>query len=159
MVAVEPEPGAAVDDLTKEVGEPTVVLFRQGKVVSLEPPARRALVAHAEQGLAFCNFTSQTNPNVFGPEDLDALWKQRKTGAHVLIGYGQPKRITAVAGELLLDEVLLALDTQYGPEPALVKSGGSTLGLKKCGWDDRSIGCVAELESVFGRPEFCPPGY
>ncbi len=149
-----PPPGEARSD-----GLPRVELVRAGKPVALDDRATRALVERVEKALAVCNFSSDKHTGVFGSADLSALWKERESRAHLRLTYAADKSVEAVAGKLVFREVLLSVDEPNGPEPALTKDARGILGLKKCGYDDRMLGCAPELEPHFPRPAACPPGF
>lgn len=141
-------------------GLPRVELVRAGKPRTLDDPGTRALVQRVEKALAVCNFRSDEHAHAFGSADLAALWKEREGRAHLRLSYAADKSVEAVAGKLVFREVLLSLDEPDGPEPALVRGDATgILGLKKCGYDDRLLGCAPELAAHFPRPAACPPGY
>ncbi|GMV13810.1 MAG: hypothetical protein AMXMBFR56_20340 [Polyangiaceae bacterium] len=139
---------------------PKVELTRAGKTQSLDAAATRALIVRVEKALAVCNFRSDQHANVFGAADPTAVWKEREGRAHLRLSYATDKSVEAVAGRLVFREVLLSVDEPNGPEPALVRGDATgILGLKKCGYDDRLLGCAPELAAHFPRPAACPPGY
>ena len=138
---------------------PAVELVRAGKAVPLDDAATRVLVQRVEKALAVCNFRSEKDPGVFGDADLSALWTRRESAAHLRLRYAADKTVDAVAGKLVFREVLLSVGEPYGPEPALARDARGVFGLKKCGYDDRLLGCVPELAPHFPRPDACPPGY
>jgi hypothetical protein len=126
--------------------------------VHLDDAATRVLVERVEKALAVCNFTSEARAEIFGGEDLSALWKKREQGPHLSLHYASPRTIDAVAGKLVMTEVMLSVGQPYGPEPALMKGEHGVVGLKKCGYDDRLLGCAPELAAYFPKPAACPPG-
>jgi hypothetical protein len=132
--------------------------MRGGAAVALGEAARRALVGRVEKALAVCNFSSAERPEIFSGDSLDAQWKQREAASHLRLTYPAPMTITAVAGQLRFREVLLSIDQAYGPEPALIRDERGVVGLKKCGYDDRFLGCSPELSAHFAKPAACPPG-
>ncbi|MBK7583593.1 MAG: hypothetical protein IPI67_25795 [Myxococcales bacterium] len=138
---------------------PTVELSRDGALVKLDEAARRALIARVEKALGICNFSSDTSPKLFGADPLDEQWKRREAAAHLRLSYPVPRTLTAIAGALSFREVLLSIGQPYGPEPALIRDERGVVGLKKCGYDDRFLGCVPELAAHFAKPEACPPGF
>lgn len=150
--AAEPVPSAA------DASPPAVELVRGGKRVDLSEGATRVLVSRVEKALAICNFSSLDEPKLFGGMDLPALWLRRESAAHLRLRYDRDKAVDAVAGKLVFWEVLLSVDEPHGPEPALAKSSRGIYGLKKCGYDDRLLGCAPELEPHFARPAACPAG-
>ena len=77
----------------------------------------------------------------------------------MLLRYSSPRRFQTHGGDVSATEIMLALDTRYGPEPAVVKDGSQTIGLKKCGYDDRLLPChVPGLAKSLRMPPACPPG-
>jgi hypothetical protein len=138
---------------------PEVELVLKSGPAKLDAAATLALVKHVERALAICNFTSTARPEIFGGADLEALWKERGRGAHLRVRYPTAKRIDAVAGKLELSEVLLSVGRPDGPEPALMRGVRGVVGLKMCGYDDRFLGCDAELAPLFPKPASCPPGF
>jgi hypothetical protein len=132
--------------------------MRGGTAVALDEAARRALIGRVEKALAVCNFSSAERPEIFGGDPLHEQWKQREGASHLRLTYPAPMTIRAVAGQLRFREVLLSIDQAYGPEPALIRDDRGVVGLKKCGYDDRFLGCSPELSAHFVKPATCPPG-
>lgn len=137
---------------------PRIELVQASGPVELTPKEASALVARVEKAIAVCNFSSKDRPGIFGDKKLEELWSERASGPHLLLRYSEPKTIDAIAGRLEFREVMLSVGQPYGPEPALVKSD-AVLGLKKCGYDDRMLGCDPELRAHFPAPPACPPGF
>jgi hypothetical protein len=137
---------------------PGVELVQTAGPVHLDDEATRVLVERVEKALAVCNFTSEATAEIFGGEDLSALWKTREQGPHLRLRYATPRTIDAVAGKLVMTEALLSVGQPHGPEPALMKGEHGVVGLKKCGYDDRLLGCAPELAAYFPNPAACPPG-
>ncbi len=140
-------------------GAPTFELVRAGVPVALSSAAQAALVVRIDKALAGCNFSSDKNAHWFEGVDLDALWKKREARAHLRARYPKRAIVASIAGPLEYDEVLLAVDEPYGPEPALIKRGTAIVALKKCGYDDRTLGCDSALKAYFTAPPSCPPGF
>lgn len=138
-------------------GPPTVELVRDGKPVPLDAAAQRVLVARVTKAMEACTFSSETTPAIFG-EPPEATWKHREARSHLRLRYATDKTLKAHFGELTHRELLLSVGEQYGPEPALAKGPKGVVGLKKCGYDDRFLGCVPELFGAFTPPAVCPPG-
>lgn len=152
-VAREPAPATSV----APGALPEVELVQTSGPVHLDDKATRALVERVEKGLAVCNFTSETRAEIFG-EDPAELWKKREQGPHLRLRYRNPRTIDAIAGKLVMSEAMLSIGQTHGPEPALMKGEHGVVGLKKCGYDDRFLGCVPELAAHFPKPAACPPG-
>jgi len=144
-----------------DAATPTIELARAGAPVALTKDAERALVVHVEKALAVCNFRSDRPAHafVFGGADGETRWKNREAASHLRLRYPKPIAIASVAGTIEADEVLLSVDEPYGPEPALIKHAGTVLALKKCGYDDRMLGCDPALSAYFKGPPVCPPGF
>lgn len=124
----------------------------------LDAKTEDAVRAHVERALEICNFRSDVHATPFGGADLDALWSERASGPHLSIRYAAPHAVRAIAGELSASDVMLAMDTRYGPEPALVRVSGKVIGLKMCGYDDRTLSCaVPELAKLLPPTGPCPP--
>lgn len=143
---------------TESSAGPEIELVQAAGPVRLSAAATRALTARVEKALSVCNFTSAGRPEIFGGTDVEELWRQRERGPHLRLRYPKLRSIDAVAGQLSFREVLLSVGAPYGPEPALVKDS-EVLGLKKCGYDDRFLGCDPELAPHFPKPASCPPGF
>lgn len=139
-------------------GPPSVELVRAGKVVALDAATERALVERVLKGMRACNFSSEARPEIFG-QDLTELWKQREAGSHLRVRHASDQALDAVFGRLTYRELLLSIEQPYGPEPALARTPKGIVGLKKCAYDDRYLGCSPELAGVFPRPASCPPGF
>ena len=139
-------------------GAPAVELVRGGKAVALDAAEERALVERVTQAMRACNFSSEARPEIFG-QDLSELWKQREAGSHLRLRHASDQSLDAVFGKLVYRELLLSIEQPYGPEPALARTSKGIVGLKKCGYDDRFLGCSPELARVFPPPPACPPGF
>jgi hypothetical protein len=139
--------------------EVRVEVFHGGAMVPLDVGTQKKLVAYVELAMAGCTFSSlKPGPAFGGGEDFDAMYKARAEGPHLLVAYATPHVFATNAGEVRATELLLALDTTLGPEPAIVKDGERTFGLKKCGYDDRTLPChVPGLAKVLPTPSACHP--
>lgn len=151
--------GAASAASSSTATLPQIELVRGGKPVVLDDAATRALAERVLKALAVCNFDSRKEARVFGDADLPALWARREATAHLRLRYPADQVVSAVAGRLVFRELLLSIDEPHGPEPALAKDAQGVYGLKKCGYDDRLLGCVPELARHFTPPSACPPGF
>lgn len=138
--------------------EVAVELARGGEPVMLDAAATSALAAKIEKAITACNFSSKSRPEIF-TEDVAALWKKREASSHLRLRYASDQTVQTLFGKLTYTELLLSIGEPYGPEPALAKTPDGVLGLKKCGYDDRFLGCTPELAKFFPRPEQCPPGF
>jgi hypothetical protein len=141
--------GAAVVELVTKAG---------AAPVALDAKAMDALVAHVDRAIAICNFRSDKHGVPFAGMDLATIWSQRAAGPHLAVRYPAPRSFAAIGGTFAATEVMLAIGSAYGPEPALARVDGKILGLEMCGYDDRTLSCaVPELARDLPHPEPCPP--
>lgn len=126
--------------------------------LALDAKTQDAVRAHVEHVLEICNFRSDKHAVPFKGMDLGAIWSERASGPHLSIRYPAPHAFKAIAGELSASDVMLAMSTATGPEPALVREDGKVIGLEMCGYDDRTLSCaVPELAKLLPPPGPCPP--
>lgn len=137
---------------------PEIELVSGGRSVAIDAAAARALSERVHKALAGCNFSSETRPEIF-PEALEETWKRREAGSYLRLRHAADQTLDTHFGKLVYRELLLSVGQELGPEPALARTPAGIVGLKKCGYDDRFLGCDSRLAPLFPPPAACPPGF
>lgn len=137
---------------------PEIELVAGGQRVAVDAVAARALSERVRTAIAGCNFSSETRPEIF-PEPPAEVWKRREASSHLRLRHAADQTVDTHFGKLVYRELLLSVGQAFGPEPALAKTPAGVIGLKKCGYDDRFLGCDSRLARLFPPPAACPPGF